>query len=99
LAAINVERACRDQAGVVPPATTALGSLVQYITDPRRRDFQPMNANYGLFPPIATRERGREKRRVLAARAARDMQAWIIEHAIEAGTPEPLHEIRAGSGS
>jgi len=99
LAAINVARVLRDQEGVVPPATTALGSLVQYITDPRRHDFQPMNANYGLFPTIATRERGRDKRRVLAARAARDLQAWIAEHGIDAGTPDLSEVVRAGSGS
>ena len=57
LAAINVARLVHDQSCVVPPpATTALGSLLHYITDRRRRrDFQPMNANYGLFPPLATR--------------------------------------------
>ena len=50
---------------------------------PLMRDFQPMNANYGLFPPIASRERGRDKRRVLAARAGSDLQQWIAAHAIE----------------
>ena len=61
-----------------------------------------MNANYGLFPPIATRERGRDKRRVLAARAARDLQTWIAAHAVEPGavaSMPPTQEIRAGSGS
>jgi methylenetetrahydrofolate--tRNA-(uracil-5-)-methyltransferase len=102
LAAINVARVLRRQPGVVPPATTALGSLVCYITDPRRRDFQPMNANYGLFPPIITRERGRDKRRVLAARAARDLQMWIAAHDVEPGEaelPQPAPEIRTGSSS
>ena len=100
LAAINVARVLRNEPCVVPPATTALGSLVHYITDPRRRDFQPMNANYGLFPPLATHERGRDKRRVLAARAARDLQAWIVTNAVEPGVTEPTQsaqEIRAGS--
>ena len=86
LAAINVARLRDGAACVVPPATTALGSLLHYVTDARRRDFQPMNANYGLFPPITTRERGRDKRRVLAARAQRDLDAWIAAHAIE---PQP----------
>ncbi len=85
LAAINLARIVHDRPCIVPPATTALGSLVQYVTDPRRRDFQPMNANYGLFPPIATRERGRDKRRVQAARAVHDLRAWVAEHAIESG--------------
>jgi methylenetetrahydrofolate--tRNA-(uracil-5-)-methyltransferase len=77
LAARNASLLVRGLPAVVPPATTALGSLVHYVTDQRRRDFQPMNANYGLFPPITTRERGREKRRALAARAQRDLDGWL----------------------
>jgi len=83
LAAINAARVSRGAPCVVPPPTTALGALVCYITDRSRRDFQPMNANYGLFPPLAGRERGREKRRRLAERARRDFDAWIAAHAIE----------------
>jgi len=87
LAAINASRLVRGQACVVPPPTTALGSLLQYITDRRRRDFQPMNANYGLFPPIDTRARGREKRRHLAERAARDLLRWMTDDDIEPEMP------------
>ncbi len=84
LAAINVSQLVRGISGVVPPATTALGSLLHYITDRRRRDFQPMNANYGVFPPLPSRERGREKRQQLAARGLRDLDAWIAAHQLEA---------------
>jgi methylenetetrahydrofolate--tRNA-(uracil-5-)-methyltransferase len=80
LAAINVARVAQALPCVVPPATTALGSLLHYISDRRRRDFQPMNANYGLFPPIDVRARGREKRQQLAVRALRDLDAWIAVH-------------------
>jgi methylenetetrahydrofolate--tRNA-(uracil-5-)-methyltransferase len=100
LAAINVARLLGAAPCVVPPATTALGSLLHYVSDPRRRDFQPMNANYGLFPPLSTSERGRDKRRALALRAARDLQAWIAEQAIEPATPhavEPARGALAGS--
>lgn len=89
LAGINVSRLLQGAACVVPPATTALGSVLHYVTDQRRRDFQPMNANYGLFPPLTTSERGAEKRRRLAVRAWRDLEAWIAAYAVE----EPL---RAG---
>ena len=89
LAAINVSRMLRDLAGSVPPATTALGSLLHYITEPRRRDFQPMNANYGLFPAIEGRERGLEKRRALAARAARDLEAWMTTQGINVDLSDP----------
>jgi methylenetetrahydrofolate--tRNA-(uracil-5-)-methyltransferase len=90
LAAINAARLVQARPCVVPPATTALGSLLHYITDRRRRDFQPMNANYGLFPPIDARQRGREKRRYLAERAGRDLHRWVNEQGVEPGvSPAP----------
>ena len=80
LAATNAARLLRGQPCIVPPATTALGALMRYITDPTRHEFQPMNANYGLFPLLTTGERGRERRQRLAARAAHDLQVWIAAH-------------------
>jgi methylenetetrahydrofolate--tRNA-(uracil-5-)-methyltransferase len=87
------------------PATTALGALIGHITgghietiDAGPRSFQPMNVNFGLFPPLASapkaedgrRLRGPEKalakKRALSARAARDLDAWIAgpqRHAAE----------------
>jgi len=85
-AAINVARLRAGLATTVPPTTTALGSLLDYVTDQRRRDFQPMNANYGLFPPLGGREKGRERRARLAARAQAHFAAWCAEHV---GEPLP----------
>jgi methylenetetrahydrofolate--tRNA-(uracil-5-)-methyltransferase len=78
------------------PATTALGALVGHITgghietiEAGPRSFQPMNVNFGLFPPLASapkaedgrRLRGPEKalakKRALSERAARDLATWI----------------------
>ena len=78
------------------PATTALGALIGHITgghietiDAGPRSFQPMNVNFGLFPPLASApkaEDGRRlrgagkalaKKRALSERAARDLEAWI----------------------
>ncbi len=66
-----------------PPPTTALGALLDHIT--RGADavsFQPMNVNFGLFPPIGPIEgrgrlRGGDRKRALAERGARDLQAWL----------------------
>jgi methylenetetrahydrofolate--tRNA-(uracil-5-)-methyltransferase len=83
-----------------PPATTALGSLLGHITgghietiEPGSRSFQPMNINFGLFPPLATvptkkpdgsRLRGNEKtvakKQAMSARALVDMDRWIADH-------------------
>ena len=83
-----------------PPSTTALGSLLGHITgghietiETGPRSFQPMNINFGLFPPLATaptkkpdgsRLRGNEKtvakRQALSARALVDLDRWIADH-------------------
>jgi len=78
----------------VPPLTTAMGSLVEhvtggYMTGPKAK-FQPMNVNFGLFPPIeglvykdenGKNIRGKEKtrfrKRHFAKRALRDIQGWV----------------------
>jgi methylenetetrahydrofolate--tRNA-(uracil-5-)-methyltransferase len=97
LAAINAARLLRGEAGLVPPATTALGALVHYVTDRRRRDFQPMNANYGLMPPLTSRERGREKRRRMATRASHDLEAWMQQVGLPRNTTVLSRESTAGS--
>lgn len=81
LAGLNAARTLRGEPLLVPPATTALGSLLCYVTDRTRREFQPMNANYGLFPPLqeTKRWRGRERRQRLGERAQRDAVAWLAE--------------------
>ncbi|MGY4308572.1 methylenetetrahydrofolate--tRNA-(uracil-5-)-methyltransferase [Bradyrhizobium sp. USDA 4369] len=83
-----------------PPATTALGALLGHITgghietiDGATRSFQPMNINFGLFPPLAvaptrkpdgSRLKGNEKtvakKQALSARALADLDRWIAEH-------------------
>ena len=76
LAGINAAHLCRGLALAVPPASTALGSLLRYITDPARTRFQPMNVNFGLIPPLADRLRGKAKKEAMARRALADMNAW-----------------------
>ena len=88
------ERLGREAAG--PPATTAIGALLNHITgghietiDEGPRSFQPMNVNFGLFPPLAQaprsadgkRLRGTEKaiarKTALTDRARADMEDWL----------------------
>jgi methylenetetrahydrofolate--tRNA-(uracil-5-)-methyltransferase len=83
LAAINASRIVGEIAPVVPPVETALGSLVAYITDPARRDFQPMNANFGLMPPMAEHHKGREKKKQLGLRALDALKEWIANDGLE----------------
>ena len=60
LAAINVERMLRGEPTVVPPVETVLGALLHYITQPNG-DFQPMNANFGILPPIGGKKADRKR--------------------------------------
>jgi methylenetetrahydrofolate--tRNA-(uracil-5-)-methyltransferase len=76
LAGVNAARLIRGAPLLTAPPTTALGSLLAYVTHDERRQFQPMNANYGLFPSLARHLRGREKKAALAERALRDLAAW-----------------------
>ena len=66
-----------------PPATTALGALLRHIVaDANVETFQPMNVNFGLFPPLAEdsdrprRPAGKERKRLLAERALADLAIW-----------------------
>ena len=64
-----------------PPATTALGALLGHITGGAdAHSFQPMNINFGLFPPVPEsgrkRDRGDRKRRI-TSRALTDLDAWL----------------------
>jgi methylenetetrahydrofolate--tRNA-(uracil-5-)-methyltransferase len=65
-----------------PPPTTAMGALLQHITaGADATTFQPMNVNFGLFPPLSASEggsqRGKERKQALAARALRDIDGWL----------------------
>jgi methylenetetrahydrofolate--tRNA-(uracil-5-)-methyltransferase len=80
-----------------PPPTTAFGALLAHITgghlsadgEGGPRSFQPMNVNFGLFPPLEPpardaaggrvkgKERGAARKRALSARALADLDAWL----------------------
>ncbi|MEA2848069.1 MAG: methylenetetrahydrofolate--tRNA-(uracil-5-)-methyltransferase [Rhodospirillaceae bacterium] len=64
---------------IAPPATTAMGALLGHITGGAdAATFQPMNVNFGLFPPIDGTFRGKERKQALSARALRDFDQWIV---------------------
>jgi methylenetetrahydrofolate--tRNA-(uracil-5-)-methyltransferase len=65
-------------APIAPPPTTAMGALLSHITGGAdATSFQPMNVNFGLFPPIEGTLRGKERKQALAARALRDFDRWV----------------------
>jgi methylenetetrahydrofolate--tRNA-(uracil-5-)-methyltransferase len=85
----------RGEAPDMPPATTAIGALLHHITgghlvtvDAGPRSFQPMNVNFGLFPPLDISPKGPDgkrlrgtdksvaKKRAMSARALADLGQW-----------------------
>jgi methylenetetrahydrofolate--tRNA-(uracil-5-)-methyltransferase len=80
-----------------PPPTTAFGALLNHITgghlsadgDAGARSFQPMNINFGLFPPVTAPSSPRgtaprssrefERKRAMAARALADLERWLTQ--------------------
>ncbi len=66
-----------------PPETTALGALLRHITEGAdAATFQPMNVNFGLFPPPETggrKVKGRDRKRLYTSRALTDLDAWLAE--------------------
>lgn len=72
---------------IAPPITTALGALLAHVTGGHLEhsgSFQPMNINFGLFPPIDVpnvrgKEKTRAKKRAMAHRAINDLQVWLSE--------------------
>jgi methylenetetrahydrofolate--tRNA-(uracil-5-)-methyltransferase len=87
LAGINAANLAMNRELVVPPPETAVGSLVTYITDSARRDFQPMNANYGMMPELKIRARGRQKKIEMGTRALAAIDRWIERNQIEPSAP------------
>jgi methylenetetrahydrofolate--tRNA-(uracil-5-)-methyltransferase len=66
-----------------PPQTTALGALLGHITGGAEAEtFQPMNVNYGLFPPMehtgpGRAAKGRDRKKALSDRARQDLGVWL----------------------
>jgi methylenetetrahydrofolate--tRNA-(uracil-5-)-methyltransferase len=60
-----------------PPRTTAMGALLAHITgDAEAEDFQPMNVNFGLFPPLSEVKK-KQRKEAYTARAKADLLGWL----------------------
>jgi methylenetetrahydrofolate--tRNA-(uracil-5-)-methyltransferase len=81
LAGINLARLLQGREPAIPPPTTMLGALMSYLRDADPRGFQPMNANFGLLPPLEqTPPRDRTRRKaLLAERALEAMRGFAAE--------------------
>jgi len=71
-----------------PPLTTALGALLNHVTDGhmvrelserelRKKTFQPMNINFGLFPPFEKKVKKKERKVAYCTRGLEDLKSWV----------------------
>jgi len=62
---------------IPPPDTTGVGGLLNYVTTGSLSGFQPMNINWGLFPPLPLKAKDKGAyREKLAERAMKDIEKW-----------------------
>lgn len=86
MAGLAAARAVLELPEVEFPDVTAHGALANYISNPAIENFQPMNINFGLIPPLTVRIRKkREKNAQIAARALEALDGFLptlkTEHA------------------
>ncbi|MCH5160466.1 MAG: methylenetetrahydrofolate--tRNA-(uracil(54)-C(5))-methyltransferase (FADH(2)-oxidizing) TrmFO [Clostridiales bacterium] len=74
IAAINVERMITGKDTVVPPEETIIGALLRYISAPHS-NFQPMNANFGILPPVTAKKA--DRKRFYGERSKCAMDNWL----------------------
>ena len=73
-------RALAGEPLITPPSTTAHGCLIAHVASSDPRHFQPMNTNFGLFPPLSNHPKDKEKkRRLLSQRALEDFDSWKMQ--------------------
>ena len=96
LAGIFASSHLHGEKAPLPPKETALGALLTHLSEADADNFQPMNVNYGLFPPlILERKMKRADRRLaMAARALEALPNWWapIEERRQVRTQGANHE-------
>lgn len=80
IAGINAARLVLSEELLTFPEETAIGSMANYITTANPNNFQPMNANFGLLPPLPERIRNKSERyEKLAGRALNTIQNFVTK--------------------
>ncbi|MFN8179488.1 MAG: methylenetetrahydrofolate--tRNA-(uracil(54)-C(5))-methyltransferase (FADH(2)-oxidizing) TrmFO [bacterium] len=69
----------------IPPADTALGALLRFVSAYEGREYRPTNVNFGLFPPIEDRRvKGRDRNARIVDRARASLGEWLATSGIDA---------------
>ena len=77
VAGVNAARTVNGKEPISFPVTTAHGALINYIVTSEAKHFQPMNVNFGLFPPLEHSIRDKkERKKAFAKRALEDIERF-----------------------
>jgi len=87
LVGMNAARLLSGESPISPPPTTAHGALIGHLVGGNPANFQPMNINFGLFPPLPDGRGGKILRRQqVVDRAMEDISRWIAQYKITDAT-------------
>lgn len=79
MAGINAARLARGEEPLIFPEDTAHGALSHYITHAEGKNFQPMNVNFGLLPPLGQKIRDKKvKNKMIADRALESLEKFKV---------------------
>jgi methylenetetrahydrofolate--tRNA-(uracil-5-)-methyltransferase len=79
MAGINAARLARGEEPLIFPEDTAHGALSHYITHAEGKNFQPMNVNFGLLPPLGQKIRDKKvKNKMIADRALESLDKFKV---------------------
>ncbi|HEY5672814.1 MAG TPA: methylenetetrahydrofolate--tRNA-(uracil(54)-C(5))-methyltransferase (FADH(2)-oxidizing) TrmFO [Malonomonas sp.] len=78
LAGLFASYQLRGEAAPLPPTVTAMGALLTHLAEADAENFQPMNVNYGLFPPLVLERKMKraDRRLAMAERALESLPDW-----------------------
>ena len=82
LAGRNAARLAAGRAQELPPETSMLGALVRFLASAEPEGFQPMNANWGLVPPLKMRGPRRARREAMYARGIEAFRSYLGDEAV-----------------
>lgn len=81
LAGINMAKLLNNEPLLELPKETMLGALTYYITDPEHTNFQPINSNWGIVPPVELPQKERKNKKLkgelLSRRAAETLKQFL----------------------
>ncbi len=76
VAALNMAAHMRGKDSLIFPPNTIMGAQADYLATANQEQFQPMNANFGLLPPLEGKHRKKERKKLYGERAIESMKTF-----------------------